>query len=160
MNTDISTHVKKYGSVNTAWAERFQSDRFLNSNQMVCPVPNAVDFFGRNADPNSKMTKTAGCNSALDRVQIEDEQRPTAFSDNYLNPMGLQGYNCTTFEGEEQIYYEEGQEGYKLLSDYIAFPGFVPPDTEIIKRNLKRRELQWIRLGQKDMYYKSLSGCL
>jgi hypothetical protein len=160
----ISTHLKKYGSVRTGWADRFQSDRILNSNEMICPIPNNVDIFGRNADPNSFVNKTAGCHSALDRVQIEDDQRPKAFSDIYLNPMGLNGYNCTSFTEEEKKYYEEDtpltEEGYKLLSQYVSFPGLVPPDTAIIRRNLKRRELQWVRLGQKDLYYKSLSGCL
>lgn len=158
----IEQHLKKYGNITTGWADRFYSDRFLNSNQMMCPVPTNTDSFGRNVDPNSRITKLAGCSSALDRVQIEDEQRPKVFSNIFLNPLGIEGYNCISFEEDEDNEYEEedNMETYISFGGYKSFKNFIPPDSAIIKRNLKRRERQWIRLGQKDLYYKSLSGCL
>lgn len=62
--------------VNTGYADRVESDRFLNSNLAVCPIWNGVDSTGRQVCPDSFYTKRAGCNSALDRVEVENYQRP------------------------------------------------------------------------------------
>ena len=62
--------------VNTGYADRNESDRFLNSNLAVCPIWNGVDSTGRQVCPDSFYTKRAGCNSALDRVEVENYQRP------------------------------------------------------------------------------------
>ena len=62
--------------VDTAWANRVESDRFFNPNNMVCPVWNGMDSAGRKVCPDSFVTKTAGCNSAEDRVMVENDQRP------------------------------------------------------------------------------------
>jgi len=70
--------------VNTAWANRIQSDRFENPRLMVCPTWSGVDNAGRPVSADSYMTKTAGCNSALDRVDVENYQRPQ-----YMEYMGL-----------------------------------------------------------------------
>tara|TARA_Y100000389_G_scaffold150211_1_gene149740 strand:- start:7566 stop:8255 length:690 start_codon:yes stop_codon:yes gene_type:complete len=56
----------------TGWANKVQSDRFQNPNLMVCPVWNGLDAAGRQACPDSFMTKRAGCNSAQDRVVVEN----------------------------------------------------------------------------------------
>ena len=62
--------------VDTGWASRIQSDRFENPNLMVCPVWNGRDLSGRPVCADSFYTKRAGCNSALDRVDVENYQRP------------------------------------------------------------------------------------
>jgi len=62
--------------IDTAWADKVQSDRFLNPAQMVCPIWNGYDLAGRQAAPDSFYTKSAGCNSAVDRVLVENDQRP------------------------------------------------------------------------------------
>ena len=62
--------------VDTGWATRIQSDRFENPNLMVCPVWNGRDLSGRPVCADSFYTKRAGCNSALDRVDVENAQRP------------------------------------------------------------------------------------
>ena len=58
--------------VETGWANRVESDRFLNPNNMVCPIWNGMDLTGRNVCPDSFYTKSAGCNSASDRVVVEN----------------------------------------------------------------------------------------
>lgn len=62
--------------VNTGWAPRIQSDRFENSNLLMCPVWNERDLTGRKVCEDSFWTKREGCNSPLDRINVENDQRP------------------------------------------------------------------------------------
>ncbi|MHA2037196.1 MAG: hypothetical protein ACW98X_12220, partial [Promethearchaeota archaeon] len=62
--------------VNVAWANRIESDRFLNPSNMLCPIWSGVDSTGREVCVDSFKTKRAGCNSALDRVDVENNLRP------------------------------------------------------------------------------------
>ena len=58
---------------------------------MVCPVWNGVDTAGRGVSPDSFVTKTAGCNSAEDRVVVENNQRPQYMEYINLSANGIQG---------------------------------------------------------------------
>ena len=69
--------------VNTASAARSESDRFLNPNLVVCPNWEGRDLAGRQVCPDSFYTKRAGCNSAADRVIVENNLRPQYFE--YIN---------------------------------------------------------------------------
>ena len=62
--------------VNTGWANRLESDRFQNPNLMVCPTWNGMDNAGRPVTADSFYTKRRGCNSADDRVSVENHLRP------------------------------------------------------------------------------------
>jgi hypothetical protein len=62
--------------VDTAYQQKIQSDRFLNPRNAVCPVWNGLDTAGRVACKDSFNTKREGCNSALDRVGVENVLRP------------------------------------------------------------------------------------
>lgn len=62
--------------VSTGDANRTESDRFLNPRNMVCPMPSGYDLLGRKVCPYSFDSKTAGCNSAMDRVTVENNLRP------------------------------------------------------------------------------------
>jgi len=62
--------------VDTAYQQRIQSDRFLNPKNLVCPVWNGLDTAGRVACADSFYTKREGCNSAQDRVGVENILRP------------------------------------------------------------------------------------
>lgn len=57
-------------------AARIESDRFLNPQMVVCPTWNGRDLAGREVNPNTFYTKRAGCNSAADRVMVENNLRP------------------------------------------------------------------------------------
>jgi hypothetical protein len=74
--------------VETGWANKIQSDRFLNANNMVCANWNGSDTAGRPSCWAAYNTKSAGCNSALDRVSVENDLRPQ-YSD-YIN-LDMQG---------------------------------------------------------------------
>lgn len=73
--------------VSTGWSNRIQSDRFLNPSQMVCVTWGGYDLTGRQVSPDSFYTKTAGCNSAQDRVVVENMLRPQ-YSDYITLNMG------------------------------------------------------------------------
>jgi hypothetical protein len=77
--------------VDNAWADKLQSDRFLNPNNMVCPVWNRVDTAGRPVCRDSFYTKSAGCNSAADRVNIENKLRPQYIEYVNLDAAGIKG---------------------------------------------------------------------
>jgi hypothetical protein len=62
--------------VNTGYANKIQSDRFENPDAMTCPLWNGQDSFGRFVHPDSFYTKNGGCNSADDRVAVENFLRP------------------------------------------------------------------------------------
>ena len=78
--------------VQTGWANKIQSDRFQNPSEMVCPLWNGVDTSGREVFQDSFYTKNAGCNSAEDRVGVENAvSRPQYMEYINLNAAGLDG---------------------------------------------------------------------
>jgi len=78
--------------VDTAWASRIESDRFLNPNNMVCPVWNGMDTAGREVCQDSFQTKRGGCNSATDRVEVENNvSRPQYMEYITLSANGIAG---------------------------------------------------------------------
>ena len=62
--------------VDQGWASRIQSDRFENPDLMVCPVWTGFDGTNRAVAADSFNNKSAGCNSPLDRVEVENSLRP------------------------------------------------------------------------------------
>jgi len=78
-------------TIDTGEASRLQSDRFLNPNVMLCPIWNGLNLKGQQVCPDSFYTKSRGCNSAVDRVVVENEQRPDYVSYITLNAAGING---------------------------------------------------------------------
>lgn len=91
--------------VNTGWADKIQSDRFENPNNMTCPLWNGQDNFGRFVHPDSFVTKNAGCNSAEDRVAVENFLRPQ-----YMEYVALDaaGFNAPLYAGGGSNQLVEG----------------------------------------------------
>lgn len=77
--------------VDQGWASRVESDRFLNPDLMICPTWNGVDNMGRFVHPDSFYTKNAGCQSAEDRVLVENALRPQYAEYVTLDARGLEG---------------------------------------------------------------------
>lgn len=75
----------------TGYANKIQSDRFLNPMNMVCPAWNGTNLKGQKVCPDSFYTKRAGCNSALDRVAVENNLRPQYFDLITLSAAGING---------------------------------------------------------------------
>jgi hypothetical protein len=78
-------------SVNVGEANRIQSDRFFNPNTMVCVPWNGLNNKGQEVCPDSFWTKTPGCNSAEDRVVVENALRPKYIDYVTLGAQGIQG---------------------------------------------------------------------
>lgn len=99
--------------IDPAYAAKVQSDRFLNPSNMVCPVWNGYDSAGRPACPNSFNTKSAGCNSAEDRVFVENYQRPQYVEYINLSAGGIDGQfygdnpNTTTTQWDVMKHYND-----------------------------------------------------
>lgn len=78
--------------VDTGWANKVESDRFLNPNQMVCPMWLGRDSAGRQVCPDSFVSKTAGCNNPEERVVVENNvSRPQYMEYITLNANGIRG---------------------------------------------------------------------
>ena len=77
--------------VNVGEAHRIHSDRFFNPQNMVCIPWNGVNSKGQEVCPDSHSTKTAGCDSAQDRVMVENSQRPKYMSYVTLGAQGIAG---------------------------------------------------------------------
>ena len=90
-------------SVNTGEAERIQSDRFENPNSMVCIAWNGTDLTGREVSPDSFYTKTAGCDSAEDRVLVENDLRPKYFNYITLGAEGVDGQIYGNVDAQMQV---------------------------------------------------------
>lgn len=77
--------------VNTGWSNRIESDRFLNSANLMCPTWTGFDLAGRRVCENSFYTKSPGCNSSNDRIVVENDLRPDYVSYIALNAAGIKG---------------------------------------------------------------------
>jgi hypothetical protein len=88
--------------VNVGEAIRIRSDRFFNPQNMVCIPWNGINNKGQNVCPDSFYTKTAGCNSAQDRVTVENALRPNYMSYVTLGAEGIRGDVYGNPEAEQQ----------------------------------------------------------
>lgn len=75
MSVSLQKNIKDC-KVDTSWAARLRSDRFENPNNMACPVWSGRDLTGRAVCADSFYTKSAGCNTPMDRVSVENTLRP------------------------------------------------------------------------------------
>jgi len=87
-------------SVNVGEANRIQSDRFFNPRNMVCIPWNGINNKGQDVCPDSFYTKTAGCDSAEDRVMVENSQRPKYINYVTLSASGIGGHIYGNEEAE------------------------------------------------------------
>lgn len=113
--------------VNTGFADKIQSDRYENPDNLLCPLWNNTDNYGRFVSPDSFMTKTAGCNSADDRVRVENFLRPqymefVALDANGFRNPNLFNNNAPTvtgqiFEGYQPMQITNGRAKEALRDD-------------------------------------------
>ena len=100
--------------VNTGYADKIQSDRFENPNNMMCPLWNGLDNYGRAVNPDSFYTKNAGCNSAEDRVMTENFLRPQYMEYVALDAAGFN--NPTMFSNNPPTY------GKRIVEKFMDTP--------------------------------------
>jgi len=119
-------------SVNTGYANKLQSDRFENPQNLLCPLWNGLDQYGRVSSYDSYMTKAPGCQSAEDRVAVENYQRPHYIdfipldASGYLNPSALgspvsskENFQKTTAllrgQAVKELYHQGGSVGTSYM---------------------------------------------
>ena len=110
--------------VNTGWADKIQSDRVENPSNLLCPLWNGQDSFGRFVHPDSFYTKNAGCNSAADRVGVENFLRPQYMEYVALDAAGFQaplyGNGNTGGNGRVSIEGFENPQNNMFTTDALA----------------------------------------
>ena len=104
--------------VDTASAARSESDRFLNPNNVVWPVWTGLDLSGRTVCADSFYTKRAGCNSAADRVLVENSLRPQYFDYINLSDVGLRGELYAN-----NMYYQDAGVANRQLKNTQNYAG-------------------------------------
>jgi hypothetical protein len=82
--------------VEQGWANKIQSARFQDAEQMMCPNWQGQDNLGRFVHPDSFYTKVEGCSLPMDRVLVE----------NYLRPMYMTYINLDASGFKADMYGE------------------------------------------------------
>ena len=156
--------------VDTAWANRVESDRFLNPNNMVCPIWNGVDTSGREVCPDSFWTKRAGCNSATDRVVVENNvSRPQYMEYITLSAGGINGniYGNTMPYQNSELRSRELKDVNKITGNFgLEFGANVYPscgcctpyDEAMAQENQQGRQTQAMENGFKANSLRRRSG--
>ena len=155
--------------VNTAWADRVESDRFLNPNNMVCPIWNGMDTAGRQVCPDSFMNKRAGCNSAQDRVMVENNvERPQYLEYITLSASGINGNiydNTMPWKQSHQRQKElnqinkiTGNFGSQFGASIDSSCGYAPYRDAISQKSQKQREGQAMQMGYEGYSRRQNSG--
>lgn len=78
----------------TGNAERIQTYRNQEPSAMMCPVWGGQDLAGREVCADSFYTKRGGCHSALDRIKVENDQRPKYANHVTISAAGISGENA------------------------------------------------------------------
>jgi hypothetical protein len=139
--------------INQAWAPRMQSDRFENPDLMLCPVWGGVDNTGRAVCPDSFMTKRAGCNSALDRITVENMQRPQYMEYVTLGAQGISAnglYDNTTGYNNQKLRSKcgsgirdiTGNFGLDLTADTVPSCGIYAYENAMAQVSRQEQQLQ------------------
>lgn len=131
------------GNFNTANANRIESDRFLNPNNMVCIPPTGLDLVGRTVCRDSFYSKTPGCNSAMDRVSVESELRPNYAAYMNLNMTAINGefYGCDVNEWKQSRGLISGSFGNQFQStNYMSCPSVSGANNMAHDQENKRKE--------------------
>ena len=154
--------------VDQGWASRMNSDRFLNPNLMVCPVWNGRDNAGRQVCADSFYTKRAGCNSAADRVVVENALRPQYSEYVNIDAQGIRGnfygsphYDAgmreKTLENTHQITGQFGQETH-FGQNIIPSCSVWPYQHAMAHNSQHNRMQQQLQEGYVANHYRNQSG--
>lgn len=156
--------------VATGWADRMQSDRFLNPSQMTCVTWNGFNSKGQRVCQDSFNTKTAGCNSAEDRVVVENNLRPQYSDYVTLNVAGINGYiygNQMAHDGAVKLQQDvrntgniTGNFGLQMGANTATFCGVGSKQRACNQAcgAQKNRQHQAMQLGQNARRQASCSG--
>lgn len=150
--------------VDSGWASKIQSDRELNPSNMLCPPWNGVDTAGRPVCMDSFNTKAPGCNSAMDRVIVENALRPQYMEYVTLDASGIVGDQHCQAENagsnmraqcnqraQDNTHKYTGQFGYNS-----SFMGSIEPNCVACKRGPDSQAFE-SNVNRKNAYVKNAS---
>ena len=152
--------------VDTAYANKMYSDRFLNPNTMVCPIWNGFDSTGRRVCRDSFVTKAAGCNSATDRVNVENAvSRPQYVEYLPLDVAGIKG-NIYGQQADGRDAREDIRSVNKVTGNFgIQFASNIEPkcreypyERAMAQESQRRRYRQGEDSAYSMLPYKTLGG--
>ena len=155
--------------VDTAWASKVESDRFFNPNNMVCPIWNGMDTSGRSVCPDSFYTKRAGCNSAEDRVVVENNvERPQYMEYITLSAGGISGniYGNTMGHTKSEdrtkdlhnIHNVTGQFGQDFGATNISRCGYTPYKEAMAQKHAQMRDGHIMQVGREGSSRRQAAG--
>jgi len=155
--------------VNTGYADKLYSDRFLNPGSMVCPIWNGYDSAGRPVCADSFLTKSQGCNSAVDRISVENYQRPQYVEYVNLSSGGISGefYGPANYEQIQTtadmyaLNNVTGNFGMQFKSNVRPNSncGLYSYEKNMQDQALQNRQAQMEMIGYNTNFYKNLAGC-
>jgi hypothetical protein len=99
---------------------------------MMCPVWNNVDLAGRQVCQDSFWTKRAGCNSSLDRINVENDLRPQYMEYITLDACGINGDMYGSADSAVGVT-ESSVEGYAPSSAWGNSKGVVRNSTKMFR---------------------------
>ena len=104
MSTQLTGNIV-YNQVDAgAWPAQAVGYRTLYPDAMMCPMWTGTDLAGRPVCENSFYTKRAGCNSALDRIKVEDSLRPR-YAEFLWDARGIQGVGADYGSNEQSAVH-------------------------------------------------------
>ena len=90
--------------VDQSWQNQAVGARTFDADLMMCPMWTGTDLAGRPVCKDSFYTKRAGCNSALDRIKVEDALRPR-YGEFLYNAQGIEGVGANYgTNGSSQVF--------------------------------------------------------
>jgi len=111
--------------IDVGYANKMMSDRFMNPTQMVCPIWSGYDPYGRAVCPDTFNTKTGGCNSAEDRIFVENNNRPKYFEYTTLSTEGVKGdiYDPMSSNTTQNCEMSQAQQDIMGIYNYAGSAG-------------------------------------
>lgn len=139
MSTSLESAIKTL-KVNVGAAPRLESERTIGTGEFkMCPRWVGNDTVGRYVNPDSYYTKSPGCNSAIDRVLVENQvSRPRYYTYIALNTKGLNGdlYDETQFVEPYHRQFGFGTSINSAISSTIPEDRLLRAEEIYLKSNL------------------------
>ena len=122
----MCSNISLLGSINgckvdSGWANRIQSARFQDPSAMLCPTWNGFNNVGQRVCPDSFFTKRAGCNSAIDRIAVENNLRPQYAE--YIN-LDAQGIQSNSMYADNMNWVNVGRNNASVAAANKNGPNF------------------------------------
>jgi len=90
----------KSSRVDPSRAVNVQSARFQSTCALSCPVKEKRDIYGRDVCIGTVNSKTQGCDTAVDRITIENQLRPNVYD--YMAQIPWGGENFSAISCKEE----------------------------------------------------------